>query len=939
MSSRDRPSPRASIRDWLSRTVPEADGQQNNLQTSKHLGRACQPSGPQPRQSIEDGLSGGDIELSRDINCRDPIRTQQGAEFRQVKMARPSDESLPRVLGLYAPFRSFGWEKADIDINNDLARAGRKRKRRHSSVSSYLEPATFTVRTHAGESFGDRKKAPVSLKLHAELDDSASQPSLGSPRTSAITSIRREKPNRDYERRSRHRTRKDRYEPKEVKEAKKRKKKKNEDPPKEKKRKRKEKSGAALMHDFTAQNVAHDRLTLRSEPSVGLFGKGRSSLPVKRRGLPDLAFSELTFLNPHRKNSDDLRKSSVNKSRHKTDKDADPGANISRYFTSTKSMNHNEVGPDSRPAVGVKNLRAERERKSCDDRNSKSMDRETSLPLVELLGRPFLGFGGPGTDVTSPARISRNVGSTFDPPRGKASSTRSTSHISWSASGAPSYHSSQLHPPDNTSIRSPIHIERTRASITDVPIDHSEVSCLDRAPKQVSAKNDTYRECPRSVLKSRNPVPENGLANRSIPFAPQSKSGSLKKHASPKNASSDSHGSPKESRPQQSLPNDKFKAACTNEAQVEVPCLPLPVSPGGLSQNSSISFDAELDNFLEKFKPKQTQSVHELARQVPTRFVQSEVPSVVDHEDYTKLEKGTDILSASENKYINAGVGGSPSRHGSAKPSEIPSTQALEVQINQTDKPLELKSLMPARRRNSRNLRNRCRSGNTEGWLEHDGFSRTAWSGHNNIYQQETEIGNHDSRSNQHCEKVHMPDDFEGPENVVVFHDLSSDVHNELDGHEGYENVESYHLNRDMVGSGYQGDGQHDESTILAPPNMEELFYQSNLTGGSELDIPPYRNGLLHHSNVPSEDFLELGADHPYPPNHDLDASALAGNKDRYKHDPEEKCESEDHRRLDLRSRLWSQNGPHGLKDYEWMASVQQNDDELSGFWKPHKRY
>lgn len=192
-------------------------------------------------------------------------------EFRHVEMARPSDESLPRVLGLYAPFRSFGWEKADIDVNNDLARADRKRKRGHSSVSSYLEPATFTAYKHAGESFCDQKKAPVSQRLHAELDDSASQPSSASPDTSALNSISREKPNKDYERRSRHRTRENRYELKEVKEAKKRKKKKNEDAPKkERKRKRKEKSGAALMHDFTAQNVAHNRLTVRLLLAIAL---------------------------------------------------------------------------------------------------------------------------------------------------------------------------------------------------------------------------------------------------------------------------------------------------------------------------------------------------------------------------------------------------------------------------------------------------------------------------------------------------------------------------------------------------------------------------------------------------------------------------------------------------------------------------------------------
>ena len=80
------------------------------------------------------------------------------------------------------------------------------------------------------------------------------QPSIPSPEKNPTKTTR-----------SRHRTRKDRYELKEVKEAKKRKKKKkkNEDPSKkERKRKRKEKSGAALMHDFRAKNVAHDSLTV-----------------------------------------------------------------------------------------------------------------------------------------------------------------------------------------------------------------------------------------------------------------------------------------------------------------------------------------------------------------------------------------------------------------------------------------------------------------------------------------------------------------------------------------------------------------------------------------------------------------------------------------------------------------------------------------------------
>lgn len=79
MSSHDRLSPRASIRDWLAHTVPGADGQQNNHQTSKHRSRACKLSEPQRRQSTEEGLSWGHVNQSRDVNRRDATRTQQGA--------------------------------------------------------------------------------------------------------------------------------------------------------------------------------------------------------------------------------------------------------------------------------------------------------------------------------------------------------------------------------------------------------------------------------------------------------------------------------------------------------------------------------------------------------------------------------------------------------------------------------------------------------------------------------------------------------------------------------------------------------------------------------------------------------------------------------------------------------------------------------------------
>lgn len=660
--------------------------------------------------------------------------------------------------------------------------------------------------------------------------------------------------------------------------------------------------------------------------------------------MPDLAFSELTFLNPHRENSDDLAKPSAKKSRHKKDKAADSGANISRYFTSTsKSTNQHELLPGSRPTAGWNNSWGEREHQRHDDRRPNSRDRDPSLPLVELLEKPFLGFGSSGIYNTSPARTSWNVGSTIDLPRGKASSTRSTSHVSWSMSGAPSHRSPHLHYSNEISARSPIHIERTRVSTTDVPIAHSEIQCLERGPKQVSVKNGTNHDCPRSILKSHDPVPETEkkFENISTQLIHEPISNSVKKLCAPKNTSNDNHGSYKESRLQQSTPNEKLVAS-VDEVQAELPCLPIPGSSGGMSQeDSSVSFDAELDNFLQKFKPNQTLSVHHLA---PPSPAQSKVPTVINNEDSTNFEKVTDNLSASENKPINGDVDNSSSRHDATKPSEMPPTRALDVQINDTSRSCEIESLSPTRRRSPGIVRTNYRSDNTKDRLEqtmesnsHHVFTRNAWTGYNNIYQQQTDVGSQDSRSNQACDKVHVPVDSEDTEDRLASHDLVSNIHNELGGHHGYEYNDSYNLNGDMVGVGYHGDSHHDENTGSAPHNEEELFYQSTLTSRTELDVPLCHDELLQHFT--SGDFLELEDAYPYLPNHDLDASALPNNNDRYKHEPDEGRWSEGCQQPDVRPRLRAQNGTYDLGGSRWIASVQQNDEELPGFWKPHKRY
>ncbi|KAK2759762.1 hypothetical protein FQN54_002496 [Arachnomyces sp. PD_36] len=100
-------------------------------------------------------------------------------------------------------------------------------------------------------------------------------------------------PDKEYGRKPRRKTRLDRYEPK--------------SPTKDcdkgdRKRKRNPKTGhrrlskTMLGEHFKAANVKQDRLTLPSSHGLGLFQKGKTSSPKRRRELPDLSFSEMGFL-------------------------------------------------------------------------------------------------------------------------------------------------------------------------------------------------------------------------------------------------------------------------------------------------------------------------------------------------------------------------------------------------------------------------------------------------------------------------------------------------------------------------------------------------------------------------------------------------------------------------------------------------------------------
>ncbi len=167
------------------------------------------------------------------------------------------DENLPQRLGLYAPFRSFGRQSNDMDVDQQsIPASARKRKRNLPSASSDVEPAIF--QTHTGLKTNGRVHRNItSARVATELKESVSE----SDKTFSENI---------YERKPRRKTREDRYDLKQdifVKNPRKRiiESHGRERDGERRNGKRRKKSGSAIMHEFVAENIAPKRLTVSSK--------------------------------------------------------------------------------------------------------------------------------------------------------------------------------------------------------------------------------------------------------------------------------------------------------------------------------------------------------------------------------------------------------------------------------------------------------------------------------------------------------------------------------------------------------------------------------------------------------------------------------------------------------------------------------------------------
>ncbi|KAA8894821.1 hypothetical protein FN846DRAFT_912438 [Sphaerosporella brunnea] len=71
-----------------------------------------------------------------------------------------------------------------------------------------------------------------------------------------------------------------------------------------------------LIKGFSAETIAKQRITLQPSHKLGIFKNGRASSPVRRRGLPDLTFSEVDFLSKRSHRSPEARDSNEARSSH-----------------------------------------------------------------------------------------------------------------------------------------------------------------------------------------------------------------------------------------------------------------------------------------------------------------------------------------------------------------------------------------------------------------------------------------------------------------------------------------------------------------------------------------------------------------------------------------------------------------------------------------------
>ncbi|KXT04976.1 hypothetical protein AC578_10333 [Pseudocercospora eumusae] len=213
---------------------------------------------------------------------------------------------------------------------HDHSRFTRPKRKRASSDPPARAQGKARLKRHQTAS---HSSSSDHVRLAGEDTDSSRSTNNSTHSRNTSVSARDRLPVKSYERRARHKTRPDRYDPK-IKKPRKDREKKDKS-----KRRKSHRSGdgartAGLIQSFQLNHgLKNERLTLRPGANGGIFKHGRASAPMAANGagLPDLVFNEMKFLQRPREHQDELPRGEAKKPTKKSRKDI-RDEEISAYF-------------------------------------------------------------------------------------------------------------------------------------------------------------------------------------------------------------------------------------------------------------------------------------------------------------------------------------------------------------------------------------------------------------------------------------------------------------------------------------------------------------------------------------------------------------------------------------------------------------------------------
>ncbi|KAI9053668.1 hypothetical protein LZ554_002622 [Drepanopeziza brunnea f. sp. 'monogermtubi'] len=319
---------------------------------------------------------------------------------------------------------------AAAHISQDVLGPSRGKRRHNSSSDSSLLEVTVRPRS---QHLKRNDPSPPTPRKKQRID--SSEPGVSIQAASSI------QPRETFEKRPRHKTREDRYEPKKEKRSRKNDENKATRKKREKKgnrRKAAKRAGEDLMQNFSSNRIGQERLTMRPSHGPGLYNNGRASSPAKRRGLPDLAFSEMAFLQrslekgPSEKDTKLKSKSREKEKRQVTRAQEE----ISTFFRPNRiplqEISSNQGGLSS---LEIKNDHSIYEKQLDPERGTKSYTRSDSSDIpfepIESSRRPRPSSEGEHRPMNHLPAISHPM----NPPESTSRlSSKATTYVSWSES-------------------------------------------------------------------------------------------------------------------------------------------------------------------------------------------------------------------------------------------------------------------------------------------------------------------------------------------------------------------------------------------------------------------------------------------------------------------------------------------------------------------------